>query len=101
MALTLMPTSTLGPARSLFADGMRFSLLFAVIGVIRLAAAPDPVWQNFSSRRGELPPPPGGSTQQTGAIVADFDGDGLNDFILSFRQKPPALVWYRRSASGW
>jgi hypothetical protein len=34
-------------------------------------------------------------------VVGDFDGDGLNDFILSFRQKPPALVWYRRTATGW
>lgn len=65
------------------------------------SAAPDPVWQNLSSKRGELPPPPGGSTQQTGAVVADFDGDGISDFILSFREKAPALVWYRRVSSGW
>lgn len=65
------------------------------------AAAPDPLWQNLSSRRGELPVPAGGSAQQTGALVADFDGDGTNDFILSFRQKGPALVWYRRTAKGW
>jgi hypothetical protein len=64
-------------------------------------AASDPVWQNLSSRRGELPVPPGGSTQQTGAVVADFDRDGVNDFMLSFRQKPPALVWYGRTPSGW
>ncbi len=64
-------------------------------------AAPDPIWQNLSSKRGELPTPPGGSTQQTGAVVADFDGDGVNDFILSFRQKAPALVWYRRAGTGW
>ena len=38
---------------------------------------------------------------QTGAAVADLDGDGVNDFVLSFRQKPPALVWYRRVATGW
>lgn len=65
------------------------------------AAAPDPVWRNLSSKRGDLPAPPGGSTQQTGAVVGDFDGDGLNDFIISFRQKPPALVWYRRTANSW
>jgi len=64
-------------------------------------AVMDPVWQNLSSRKGDLPAPPGGSTQQTGAVVGDFDGDKVNDFILSFRQKPPALVWYRRLASGW
>ena len=66
-----------------------------------LLSAPDPVWQNLSSRRGEIPDPPGGSQQQTGSVVGDFDGDGVNEFILSFRQKPPALVWYRRTAVGW
>jgi len=64
-------------------------------------ATPDPLWQHLSSKRGELPAPPGGSTQQTGVVVEDFDGDGLKDFIVSFRQKPPALVWYRRTATGW
>jgi sugar phosphate isomerase/epimerase len=76
-------------------------LLTVASAVAGAWAAPDPVWQNLSSRRGELPAPPGGSTQQTGALVADFDGDGVNDFILSFRQKAPALVWYRRTQSGW
>ena len=71
-----------------------WSAVSAVAGV-------DPVWQNLSSKRGELPTPSGGSTQQTGAVVADFDGDGVNDFILSFRQKPPALAWYRRTRTGW
>ena len=65
------------------------------------AAGPDPVWLNLSSKRGELPAPPGGSKQQTGAIVGDFDGDGVDEFILSFRQQPPALVWYRRTGVGW
>lgn len=38
---------------------------------------------------------------QTGAVVADFDNDGVNDFVLSFRGQAPALVWYRRTATGW
>lgn len=63
-------------------------------------AAVDSGWVNLSSRRGELPAPPG-STQQTGAVVTDFDGDGRNDFILSFRQRGPALVWYRATSNGW
>jgi hypothetical protein len=70
-------------------------------GWARPVSAAEPAWRTLSSKRGELPEPPGGSTQQTGAVVADFDGDGVNDFLLSFRQKPPALVWYRRTASGW
>src|SRR6185437_11241025 len=59
------------------------------------------VWKHLSSRNGDLPVPPGGSTQQTGALVADLDGNGVQDFVLSFRQKGPALVWYRRVGSGW
>jgi hypothetical protein len=62
---------------------------------------PSPVhWRHLSSKNGDLPVP-GPSTQQTGAIVADFDHDGVTDFVLSFRQRPPALVWYRRTKTGW
>ena len=57
-------------------------------------------WQHLSSKTGDLPVP-GESTQQTGAIVADLDKDGVNDFVLSFRQKGPALVWYRHVTNGW
>jgi hypothetical protein len=57
-------------------------------------------WRHLSSKKGDLPAP-GPSTQQTGAVVADLDQDGLNDFVLSFREQPPALVWYRRNADGW
>jgi hypothetical protein len=44
---------------------------------------------------------PGESQQQTGAVVADLDKDGVNDFVLSFRQRAPALVWYRHKGRGW
>ena len=77
------------------------TLLFALCAIQRAAYGVDPAWRNLSSKRGEIPEPPGGSTQQTGAVVADFDKNGLSDFIISFRQKPPALVWYRRTNSGW
>ncbi len=57
-------------------------------------------WQRLTSSRGDLPVP-GPSKQQTGAVVADLDQDGRNDFVLSFRQVAPALVWYRRTDHGW
>lgn len=77
---------------------MCFALgLFAIAGHLTAAEIQ---WSHLSSKHGDLPVP-GESTQQTGAIVADLDKDGRNDFVLSFRQKPPALVWYRRNTQGW
>jgi len=73
--------------------------LFLLVFLPALAA--DIHWKHLSSSKGDLPVPPGGSKQQTGALIGDFDGDKVNDFILSFRQKPPALVWYRRHRGGW
>jgi hypothetical protein len=57
-------------------------------------------WQHLSSANGDLPVP-GESQQQTGALVADLDKSGVNGFVLSFRQKAPALLWYRRTKNGW
>jgi hypothetical protein len=59
-----------------------------------------PVFRHLSSRHGDLPVP-GTSTQQTAALVTDLDGDGVQDFVLGFRQVAPALVGYRRTATGW
>ncbi|MBI1389830.1 MAG: hypothetical protein GC154_15430 [bacterium] len=64
-------------------------------------AASAPVkWKHLTSKNGDLPVP-GKSTQQTGALIGDFDGDGVNDFIISCRQVAPALVWFRRVDDGW
>ena len=57
-------------------------------------------WIHLSSSTGDLPVP-GPSTEQTGALVADLDKDGVNDFVLSFRKTAPALVWYRHRTGGW
>jgi len=74
--------------------------LAALAGLATAAGAADLQWKHLSSTNGDLPVP-GESHQQTGAVVADFDKDGTNDFVLSFRQKGPALVWYRHVANGW
>src|SRR2546422_10570663 len=57
-------------------------------------------WQRLSSRQGELPVP-GESEQQTGNLIAEFDKDGVKDFVISFRVKDPALVWYRYNGKSW
>ncbi len=74
----------------------------ALLAAVCLAAGPGPrvAWTHLSSATGDLPVP-GPSTQQTGALVTDLDGDGVKDFVLSFRQVAPALVGYRRAAKGW
>ncbi len=53
-----------------------------------------------TSATGDLPVP-GESHQQTACVVFDADRDGVNDFVIGFRQKAPALVWYRHTARGW
>ncbi|HEY6228482.1 MAG TPA: FG-GAP-like repeat-containing protein, partial [Verrucomicrobiae bacterium] len=73
--------------------------LFAVL-TIGYAEAAEVKWSNLSSERGELPLP-GESTQQTGNLVADLDGDRVKDFVLAFRAKAPALVWYRHKNNAW
>jgi hypothetical protein len=57
-------------------------------------------WRHLSSKKGDLPVPPG-STQQTLCLILDVDKDGINDFVIGCRQQAPALVWYRRGKDGW
>ena len=73
-------------------------LFLTMIPVVSQAA--EPHWRHLSSAAGDLPVP-GPSTEQTGALVADLDKDGTNDFVLSFRKTAPALVWYRRVGDKW
>jgi hypothetical protein len=57
-------------------------------------------WKHLSSASGDLVPPNAGD-QQTSAAVADFDGDGVNDFVITERTKAPSVVLYLRGESGW
>src|SRR5690242_16556981 len=78
---------------------MRLAFPTFVIMALSCSGA-DLKWQHLSSSTGALPGP-GTSTEQTGALVADLDKDGTNDFVISFRKVAPALVWYRRTVAGW
>jgi hypothetical protein len=71
-------------------------MAIAVLGF--LAAAPG--WQHVSSERGEIAKPNMG-TEQTSATVFDIDKDGVNDFVITERTTAPAVVWYRRTKTGW
>jgi len=79
---------------------LRFSILFALMLAEFGSHGAEPKWKHLSSSTGDLPVP-GTSEQQTGSLVADLDKDGTNDFVISFRQVAPALVWYRRTPAGW
>jgi hypothetical protein len=75
-----------------------FPILIAVAALSATGA--ELKWKHLSSATGDLPVP-GSSTEQTGALVADLDKDGTNDFVISFRKVAPALVWYRCTGTGW
>jgi VCBS repeat protein len=77
-----------------------FLLLLASLAVTPPGFAAEIQWKHLSSSTGDLPVP-GPSTEQTGALIADLDKDGTNDFVLSFRKTAPALVWYRHVGNGW
>jgi len=58
-------------------------------------------WLHLTTADSELQRPTD-STQQTAALILDIDRDGRNDFVIGSRLEPgPALVWFRRTATGW
>ena len=65
-----------------------------------VSQASDIVWNHLSSDSGDLPVP-GLGDEQTGCLVLDIDGDGLNDFVIAERTLSPSIVWYRRTFTGW
>ena len=78
---------------------LRLLLLSALLAAPAMRAA-EGGWTHLSSAKGDLPVP-GESPQQTGLLAAKIDPKGATDFILSFRVKGPALVWYRRAGNAW
>jgi len=74
------------------------TLTCAVIAVG--AASTEFRWKHLSTANGDLPLPNKG-TEQTSTTIADFDKDGINDFVITERTAPDSVVLFRRGASGW
>jgi hypothetical protein len=62
-------------------------------------AAREIKWLHLSSRNGDLPNP--GGSEQTGLLVANLDKSTTTGFVIGYRVKRPALVWFRRVGNGW
>ncbi len=67
---------------------------------LNLSAEKSSAFRHLSSKAGDLAAPNTG-TQQTSATVFDIDRDGVNDFVITERTAAPAVVWYRRTKTGW
>jgi sugar phosphate isomerase/epimerase len=70
------------------------SFLFSCAGMAQVH------WDFLSTSNGKIPLS-WTSTQQTSALVVDFNNDGVNDIVLGFRQKAPALIGLTKTATGW
>ncbi|TWU41931.1 FG-GAP repeat domain-containing protein [Novipirellula artificiosorum] len=74
------------------------SLLLTAVASLGLAG--EPTWVRRSSNTGDLAAPNAGS-QQTCCVVADLDGDGMDDFVVGERTKTPSIVWYKNRGQSW
>jgi hypothetical protein len=57
-------------------------------------------WKHLSSVTGDIEVPNAGN-QQTAALVADMDNDGINEFFITERTHAPSVVAYKKLGSGW
>jgi sugar phosphate isomerase/epimerase len=85
----------------LYDRGVRILAVALVIAAALSSQTKEIRWDHLSSRNGDLPAP-GTSREQTGVLTGHFDPDSpATDFVMSFRVVGPALVWFRRTPSGW
>ncbi|MGL4631286.1 MAG: FG-GAP repeat domain-containing protein [Leadbetterella sp.] len=58
-------------------------------------------FKHLSTKTNDIPLPWQGSQQQTDNLVADFDKNGVNDFVVSNRTTSPSVVFYRENKGKW
>jgi hypothetical protein len=58
------------------------------------------IWRHLSTTDGSLPPT-NGSTQQTASLVADVNGDGVNDIFITDRTISPSVIGLLFTPEGW
>lgn len=78
----------------------KLSVILLFCAITFCANAQTTTWKHLSTADGDIPMP-WQTVEQTGAIVADVNNDGLNDFVLTGRKKGPSAIWYQRTATGW
>lgn len=64
------------------------------------AVVPEFRWKHLSTATGDLPVPNKG-TEQTSLTVADFNSDGVNDFMVTERTAADSVVLYLWNGKGW
>ena len=99
--LYMVKCRLMGIATQIYDRGVRtFAAALIITGALG-AQTNEIRWQHLSSRDGDLPSP-GTSREQTGILTGRFDRDSpATDFVMSFRVVGPALVWFRRTPTGW
>ncbi len=57
-------------------------------------------WKHLSSASGDIEVPNNGD-QQTAALMADMDNDGIKEFFITERTHAPSVVAYKYNGKGW
>ena len=79
---------------------IKLPLLVFLLFATTAALAQSPDWKHLSTEGGGIALP-GQSQQQTASMIVDLNGDGIDDYVVGFRQVAPALAGYVRTAKGW
>lgn len=58
------------------------------------------IWKHLSSSTGDIEVPNEGD-QQTAALVADMDNDGINEFFITERTHAPSVLAYKFKDGSW